>query len=155
MLYVIHIRVQCTISWYVASSAHSHFHYICLCAAAANRYVCNLNPSTSKDQLQRFFSTCGNIRCITIPLDPEVHQPLGHAYVEFSHAAEAEAAAKLTKQQLEGRQITVYPKKTNIRGYDVFQGHTGYSRRGRRGFGRGGFGNTFGRQGAAFPEWGQ
>lgn len=78
---------------------------------------------------------------------------MGHAYIEFSRQDEAQAALKLSKQEFLGRQLYVNPKKTNIRGYDVFQGHVGFSRRGRRGMGRGGLGNTFGRQGAAFPDW--
>lgn len=121
---------------------------ICYC-----RYVSNIHPNTSKDQLQHLFSSCGCIRHVTIPKSSATQQPLGHAYIEFSSPAAAQAAVKLSRQQLQGQQISVHLKQTNIQGYDVFQGHVGFSRRGRRGMG--GTGNSFGRQGAAFPEWGQ
>lgn len=68
-------------------------------ALYAVRYISNLGPSISRDQLSQLFSSCGAIRCITIPRSPQhPQQTLGHAYIEFSSPEEVEAAVKLHRQ---------------------------------------------------------
>ncbi|KAH6613769.1 hypothetical protein B0J18DRAFT_64205 [Chaetomium sp. MPI-SDFR-AT-0129] len=110
-------------------------------------FVGNVDYSTSPEELQAHFQSCGSINRVTILLDKFTGQPKGYAYVEFSEPNLVAQALVLNDSVFKGRNIKVEPKRTNIPGMSARGG-----RGGRGGF-RGGRG-AFGRGGGGFPRGG-
>ncbi|KAL2129504.1 hypothetical protein VTI74DRAFT_7672 [Chaetomium olivicolor] len=104
-------------------------------------FVGNVDYSTSPEELQAHFQSCGSINRVTILLDKFTGQPKGYAYVEFSEPNLVAQALVLNDSVFKGRNIKVEPKRTNIPGMSRGRGRGGF-RGGGRGFygGRGGGG---------------
>eukprot|EP00877_Chromochloris_zofingiensis_P006606 jgi/Chrzof1/2199/Cz11g06040.t1 len=111
-------------------------------------YVGNVEYSATKAELADVFSTCGEIKRITIPAGPS-GRPQGYAYVEFATQDAATSALGLAGVELHSRPLRVSAKKSNIGGYDLFSGKVSARGRGR---GRGRLG--FGSQSIGFPDAG-
>jgi len=128
-------------------------------------FVGNVDYSTSPEELQAHFQSCGSINRVTILLDKFTGQPKGYvlsnminkwrvtnarldryAYVEFSEPQLVAQALVLNDSVFKGRNIKVEPKRTNIPGMSRGRGRGGF-----RGGGRGFFG---GRGGGYFPRGG-
>ncbi|KAK4100026.1 RNA-binding domain-containing protein [Parathielavia hyrcaniae] len=105
-------------------------------------FVGNVDYSTSPEELQAHFQSCGSINRVTILLDKFTGQPKGYAYVEFSEPSLVGQALVLNDSVFKGRPIKVEPKRTNIPGMS-----RGRGRGGPRGGGRGGF---FGGRGGGY-----
>ncbi|KAK4110067.1 RNA-binding domain-containing protein [Canariomyces notabilis] len=106
-------------------------------------FVGNVDYSTSPEELQAHFQSCGSINRVTILLDKFTGQPKGYAYVEFSEPNLVAQALVLNDSVFKGRNIKVEPKRTNVPGMSRGRGRGGF-RGGGRGFyngygGRGGF----------------
>ncbi|KAL2162421.1 hypothetical protein VTH06DRAFT_7334 [Thermothelomyces fergusii] len=103
-------------------------------------FVGNVDYSTSPEELQAHFQSCGSINRVTILLDKFTGQPKGYAYVEFSEPQLVAQALVLNDSVFKGRNIKVEPKRTNIPGMSRGRGRGGF-RGGGRGFygGRGGY----------------
>jgi polyadenylate-binding protein 2 len=93
-------------------------------------FVGNVDYSTSADDLNAFFLSCGSVSRVTIP-DDKQGNPKGYAYVEFLEADSVQHALLLHESDFNGRKIKVAPKRTNQPGYKKQRG-------GRRGRGRAG-----------------
>ncbi|KAK4249739.1 hypothetical protein C7999DRAFT_12500 [Corynascus novoguineensis] len=109
-------------------------------------FVGNVDYSTSPEELQAHFQSCGSINRVTILLDKFTGQPKGYAYVEFSEPQLVAQALVLNDSVFKGRNIKVEPKRTNIPGMSRGRGRGGF-----RGGGRGFFG---GRGGGYYPRGG-
>ncbi|KAK4158645.1 Polyadenylate-binding protein 2 [Cladorrhinum sp. PSN259] len=107
-------------------------------------FVGNVDYSTSPEELQAHFQSCGSINRVTILLDKFTGQPKGYAYVEFSEPNLVAQALVLNDSVFKGRNIKVEPKRTNLPGMTRGRGRGGF-RGGGRGFfgGRGGGGGGF------------
>ncbi|KAJ3019271.1 UNVERIFIED_CONTAM: cytoplasmic RNA-binding protein [Siphonaria sp. JEL0065] len=107
-------------------------------------YVGNVDYSSTPEELQSHFQSCGTINRITILCDKFTGHPKGFAYVEFADAANVETAVSLNESLFKGRLIKVTPKRTNVPSF-MRGGYRG-APRGRvfrgagRGFDRGGYG---------------
>ncbi|KAK4042619.1 Polyadenylate-binding protein 2 [Parachaetomium inaequale] len=109
-------------------------------------FVGNVDYSTSPEELQAHFQSCGSINRVTILLDKFTGQPKGYAYVEFSEPNLVAQALVLNDSVFKGRNIKVEPKRTNIPGMTRGRGRGGFRGGGRGGF-MGGRGGGFGRGG--------
>jgi polyadenylate-binding protein 2 len=88
--------------------------------------------STTPEELQAHFQSCGTINRVTILCDKWTGQPKGFAYIEFAEASLVPNALMLNESAFKGRVLKVISKRTNVPGMN-------YRGRGRgRGF-RGGF----------------
>ncbi|KAJ1654092.1 hypothetical protein IWQ61_005920 [Dispira simplex] len=97
-------------------------------------YVGNVDYSTTPEELQAHFQSCGLINRVTILCNKLTGHPKGYAYVEFADADAITQAVTLSETELHGRAIKVTPKRTNLPGLRSQRG--GF--RGRRPF-RGGY----------------
>lgn len=137
-------------------------------------FVGNVDYTTSPEELQAHFQSCGSINRVTILLDKFTGQPKGYvfppgfpllffwishlmsgftdkrlfryAYVEFSEPNLVAQALVLNDSFFKGRNIKVEPKRTNIPGMTRGRGRGGFRGGGRGGFDRG-RGGGFGRGG--------
>jgi len=123
-----------------------------------NLFVAKLSPSTTGDDLEKLFSTYGEVSSAKIIVDRDTQSSKGYGFVEMPNDEEAEKAiAELNESELDGKEIVV--KQANPQGArparnfnqrrDNFQsrgggGGGGYQRRDdRRGGGGGGGGRKF------------
>jgi polyadenylate-binding protein 2 len=103
-------------------------------------YVGNVDYTTTPEELQSYFSSCGLIQRVTILCDKHTGHPKGFAYVEFNEQSSVQNSLSLHETIWKGRVIQVVPKRTNV---PMFQRGRGRGRRGRgrpfrsRGRGRG------------------
>ncbi|KAK4150712.1 E3 ubiquitin-protein ligase RSP5 [Chaetomidium leptoderma] len=97
-------------------------------------FVGNVDYSTSPEDLQAHFQSCGSINRVTILLDKFTGQPKGYAYVEFSEPNLVAQALVLNDSVFKGRNIKVEPKRTNIPGMTRGRGRGGFRGGGGRGF---------------------
>lgn len=74
-------------------------------------YVGNLNYQITQDELRDFFSPCGEITDVSIPVDRETRRARGFAFVEFKDADAIQAAMGMTGQTLKGRTVNVSEAK--------------------------------------------
>lgn len=74
-------------------------------------YVSNLNYSITKDELRDFFSQCGEVLDISIPVDRDSGRSRGFAFVEFADEQNIQAAMQLAGQELKGRNVNVSEAK--------------------------------------------
>ncbi|ORX54266.1 RNA-binding domain-containing protein [Piromyces finnis] len=108
-------------------------------------YVGNVDYSSTPEELQTLFQSCGTINRITIIHDRFTGHPKGYAYIEFADVQSVQSALIFNELQFKGRPIKVLAKRTNLpgmskRGRGAFRGYRG----GFRGF-RGGARGAYGR----------
>ncbi|KAI9329066.1 RNP domain-containing protein [Obelidium mucronatum] len=70
-------------------------------------YVGNVDYSSTPEELQSHFQSCGTINRITILCDKFTGHPKGFAYVEFADASNVETAVTLNESLFKGRLIKV------------------------------------------------
>ncbi|KAI1008153.1 hypothetical protein K3495_g98 [Podosphaera aphanis] len=97
-------------------------------------FVGNVDYSSSPEEIQAHFQSCGSINRVTILLDKFTGHPKGYAYVEFTEPSFVAQALVLNESVFKGRNLKVVPKRTNIPGMTRGRG------RGRGGRGYGGRG---------------
>lgn len=107
-------------------------------------YVGNVDYTSTPEELQTLFQSCGTINRITIIHDRFTGHPKGYAYIEFADDQSVQKALIFNELQFKGRPIKVLAKRTNL---------PGMSKRGRGAY-RGGFrgfrGGYFGRGKGAY-----
>eukprot|EP00842_Homolaphlyctis_polyrhiza_P000954 jgi/Hompol1/185/HPOL_000787-RA len=81
-------------------------------------YILNVDYSSTPEELQAHFQSCGTINRVTILCDKWTGQPKGFAYLEFADAASVANALVLTDSLFKGRLLKVSPKRTNIHGFN-------------------------------------
>merc|ERR1711939_133764 len=97
-------------------------------ADARSVFVGNVDYSTTAEELQAHFKSCGVIHRVTIQRDHFTSHPKGFAYIEFADSDSATNALVLNETLFKGRQLKVTPKRTNLPGMNKRGG------RGRRRF---------------------
>ncbi|KAJ3340374.1 cytoplasmic RNA-binding protein [Gonapodya sp. JEL0774] len=125
---------------------------------ARSVYIGNVDYSTTPEDLQAFFQSCGTINRVTILCDKFTGHPKGFAYVEFADQNAVAGALMMNETVFKGRVIKVSAKRTNIpgvtlrgrgrgrgaprgfRGAPPFRGGGGY----RGGYGYGGYDDGYG-----------
>ncbi|GAA5987602.1 hypothetical protein JCM11641_005379 [Rhodosporidiobolus odoratus] len=123
---------------------------------ARSIYVGNVDYSSTPEEIQQHFASCGTINRVTILFD-KYTGPKGYAYVEFASSDLVQNAILLDQTMFRGRLLKVSAKRTNVPGQGAargrgrgrggyrggFRGYGGYSPyprgRGGRGRGRGGY----------------
>lgn len=116
-------------------------------------FVGNVDYSSSPEEIQAHFQSCGSINRVTILLDKFTGHPKGYAYVEFTEPSFVAQALVLNESVFKGRNLKVVPKRTNIPGMSRGRGRGGPRGRGYAGRGymprgggyRGGFRGSRGR----------
>ncbi|KAL3901303.1 MAG: hypothetical protein SGCHY_000720 [Lobulomycetales sp.] len=111
-------------------------------ADARSIYIGNVDYSSTPEEVQEHFQSCGTINRVTIVCDKWSGHPKGFAYVEFAEASLVQNALLLNDSVFKGRQLKVTAKRTNIpafqRGRGRGRGRGGFRgrrpRRGRRGY---------------------
>jgi polyadenylate-binding protein 2 len=106
----------------------------------ASVFVGNLDDSTTPEDLQAHFRSCGTVNRITILCDKFTGKPKGFAYVEFVEPEAVELAVGFNETTLKGKQIKVNPKRQNLPKFMLRgrgRGGPGGGFRGARGRGRG------------------
>ncbi|KAJ3162932.1 cytoplasmic RNA-binding protein [Geranomyces variabilis] len=98
-------------------------------------YIGNVDYSSTPEEIQQHFQSCGTINRVTILCDKWTGQPKGYAYVEFADPAIVNNALVLNESLFKGRAIKVVAKRTNIPG--MKGGRGGYRGGGFRGGYRG------------------
>ena len=89
-------------------------------------YVGNLHPTTTKEDLESHFASCGAIKRVAVPV-LSTGEIKGCAYVEFEEPDGLQRAIQLHNTTVKSNTIDVFAKRDTVRDY-----------RGRgRGFGRG------------------
>jgi len=90
-------------------------------------YVGNVDYSTTPEELQQHFHSCGTINRVTILCDKHSGHPKGFAYVEFADKDSVPNALLLNETLFKGRQIKVIVKRTNLPGMVPKPAFRGYS----------------------------
>ncbi|KAJ3332717.1 cytoplasmic RNA-binding protein [Blyttiomyces sp. JEL0837] len=112
---------------------------------ARSIYVGNVDYSSTPEEIQAHFQSCGTINRVTILCDKWTGQPKGFAYVEFADPSVVSNALALNESLFKGRLIKVTAKRTNVPtfmrgGARGGRGRAGYRGGYRGGFDRGGYG---------------
>ena len=81
---------------------------------ALSIFVGNVDYSTTAEQLNAHFGSCGEVVRVTILSDPYTQQPKGYAYVEFENEQSVVNALVLNETEFNGRLIKVCKKRTNL-----------------------------------------
>jgi polyadenylate-binding protein 2 len=76
-------------------------------ADARSIYVGDVDYSTTPEDLQKHFLSCGVIQRVTILCDKFTGHPKGFAYVEFADANSVQIALALNQSLLNNRPIKV------------------------------------------------
>lgn len=87
-------------------------------------YVGNVDYSTTNEELQAFFVSCGVVVRVTI-LNDKWTGPKGYAYVEFKEPESVLNAMILNETPFKGRQLKISPKRTNVPSYILRGGRGG------------------------------
>lgn len=98
-------------------------------------HVSNVDYSSTPEEIQAYFQSCGSISRVTILTDKFSGHPKGYCYIEFVDPASIQNALVLNDSLFKGRVIKVASKRTNIPGLNP----RGRGRGGYRGGFRGGF----------------
>ncbi|KAI9091902.1 RNA recognition motif protein [Phlyctochytrium arcticum] len=107
-------------------------------------YIGNVDYSSTPEEIQAHFQSCGTINRVTILCDKWTGHPKGYAYVEFADPSIVSNALVLNESLFKGRLLKVTAKRTNIPG--AMRGGRGRGRGGFRGFrGGGGYAGYRGR----------
>uniref|UniRef100_A0A1I8A3U2 RRM domain-containing protein n=1 Tax=Steinernema glaseri TaxID=37863 RepID=A0A1I8A3U2_9BILA len=93
-------------------------------ADAKSIYVGNVEYKSTENDLRAHFGGCGTIERISIITDHFSGHPKGYAYVQFSVKEEQQKALALSGSELNGRAITVAPKRTNFRNMGLMRGRS-------------------------------
>ena len=73
-----------------------------------NIFVGNLSFGATEDAVRSMFASYGSVDRVNVVTDRDTGQARGFAFVEMSHAAEADRAiAELNGRELDGRALTV------------------------------------------------
>ncbi|XP_030368335.1 embryonic polyadenylate-binding protein 2 [Strigops habroptila] len=88
-------------------------------------YVGNVDYEATAEELEVYFSSCGEINRVTILCDKFSGHPKGYAYIEFEEKSSMKAAMELDESLFKGRVIKVLPKRTNTSGNSI-TGRGGY-----------------------------
>jgi RNA recognition motif-containing protein len=108
-----------------------------------NLFVAKLSPSTTGDDLEKLFSTFGEVASAKVIIDRETQNSKGYGFVEMPNDEEAEKAiADLNESELDGNQIVV--KQANPQGSRPSRNFN--QRGGGGGFNRGGGGGGYQRR---------
>merc|ERR1719198_395167 len=83
---------------------------------ARSVYVGNVDYSTTPEELQEHFASCGTVNRVTILCD-RGGNPKGYAYIEFAETDAIEPAVLLNESEFKGRQLKVVAKRTNVHGF--------------------------------------
>ena len=103
-------------------------------------YVGNVDYSSTQENLQEFFSQCGSVIRVTIPIDKWSSTPKGFGYVEFKHPDSVVNAMVLNGTEFRGRALKITPKRTNVPSWQLGPSEAWGGGRGRgRGSGRGAY----------------
>ena len=76
-------------------------------------YVGNVDYSTTNEELQAFFASCGPVVRVTI-LNDKWSGPKGYAYVEFKEPESVLNAMILNETPFKSRPLKISPKRTNV-----------------------------------------
>jgi polyadenylate-binding protein 2 len=79
-------------------------------------FIGNVDYSTTPEELQQYFHSCGTINRVTILCD-RYKNPKGFAYIEFTEKDSVANALLLNETLFKGRQLKVSAKRTNVPGY--------------------------------------
>eukprot|EP01088_Endostelium_zonatum_P019994 TRINITY_DN7161_c0_g1_i1.p1 TRINITY_DN7161_c0_g1~~TRINITY_DN7161_c0_g1_i1.p1 ORF type:complete len:237 (+),score=69.47 TRINITY_DN7161_c0_g1_i1:66-776(+) len=79
-------------------------------------YIGNVDYSSTPEELQTLFQSCGLIKRVTILCDKFTGHPKGYAYIEFAEEESVNNAMSLDGSFFHQRQIKVNPKRTNLPG---------------------------------------
>ncbi|XP_073082225.1 embryonic polyadenylate-binding protein 2 [Manis javanica] len=85
-------------------------------AGATGPCLCQVDYGGTAEELEAYFSHCGEVHRVTILCDKFSGRPKGYAYVEFAAQSSAQAAVRLDSSIFRGRVIKVLPKRTNLPG---------------------------------------
>jgi len=88
-------------------------------ADARSVYIGNVDYSTTPEELQQHFHSCGTINRVTILCDKWTGHPKGFAYIEFADKDSVPNAVLLNETLFKGRQLKVMAKRTNVPGLAV------------------------------------
>ncbi|KAI1700521.1 RNA recognition motif domain-containing protein [Ditylenchus destructor] len=73
-------------------------------------YVGNLPYNTTEQDLGAFFSTCGAVTNVRLPIDRETNRPKGFGFCEFADEQGAQnAVSQLNGADFNGRALRVNP----------------------------------------------
>ncbi len=105
-------------------------------------YVGNIAYTVSEHQLRELFSQAGDVKEVTMILDPATQQTRGFSFVEMATPEAAQKAIEmLDNQEFEGRRIKVsIARPREDRGGGGGGGYRGESSGGSRGGRGGGYG---------------
>ncbi|KND05108.1 uncharacterized protein SPPG_00782 [Spizellomyces punctatus DAOM BR117] len=106
-------------------------------------YIGNVDYSSTPEEIQAHFQSCGTINRVTILCDKWTGHPKGYAYVEFADPSIVANALVLNDSLFKGRLIKVSAKRTNLPGMNA-RGR-GRGRGGYRGYRGGGYAGYRGR----------
>ncbi|KAH6835561.1 polyadenylate-binding protein 1 [Perilla frutescens var. hirtella] len=84
-------------------------------------YVGNVDYVCTPEEVQQHFQSCGTVNRVTILTD-KFGQPKGFAYVEFVEVEAVQNALLLNETELNGRQLKVSAKRTNVPGMKQYRG---------------------------------
>eukprot|EP00007_Cunea_sp_BSH-02190019_P006498 CAMPEP_0174240878 /NCGR_PEP_ID=MMETSP0417-20130205/20985_1 /TAXON_ID=242541 /ORGANISM="Mayorella sp, Strain BSH-02190019" /LENGTH=462 /DNA_ID=CAMNT_0015320043 /DNA_START=31 /DNA_END=1419 /DNA_ORIENTATION=+ len=73
-------------------------------------YVCSVPSDMTQFQLREWFSTCGKVLFVSLPLDKATGRVRGFAFVEFETVEAAQKAVETMHRQKEFKKIGVIPK---------------------------------------------
>ncbi|KAI8909705.1 hypothetical protein EDD86DRAFT_206103 [Gorgonomyces haynaldii] len=79
-------------------------------------YVSNVDYSSTPEELQVHFQSCGTINRVTIVCDKFTGHPKGIAYIEFADKSSVDNAVVLNESLFKGRLLQVALKRTNLPG---------------------------------------
>jgi len=82
-------------------------------------YIGNVDYTTTPEELQQHFHSCGTINRVTILCDKWTGHPKGFAYIEFADKDSVPNAVLLNETLFKGRQLKVMSKRTNVPGLAV------------------------------------
>ena len=103
-------------------------------------FVGNVDYTTTPEEVQKHFQSCGIINRITIPCDKFTGHPKAFAYIEFAEVEHVNNAIALNESVFKGRPLKVTAKRTNVpqfqRGRGRGRGRGGSYRGGYRGRGK-------------------
>jgi polyadenylate-binding protein 2 len=85
-------------------------------ADARSIFLGNVDYSTTPEDLEEYFQSCGAINRITIPTDKFTGMSKGFAYIEFKDAEAVNNALLLNGVDFKGRPLKIVGKRTNVPG---------------------------------------
>eukprot|EP01129_Flabellula_baltica_P003114 TRINITY_DN1295_c0_g1_i1.p1 TRINITY_DN1295_c0_g1~~TRINITY_DN1295_c0_g1_i1.p1 ORF type:complete len:147 (-),score=43.13 TRINITY_DN1295_c0_g1_i1:14-454(-) len=93
-------------------------------------FVGNVDFSTTPEELEDLFKSCGAINRVTILVNKFTGKPKGYAYIEFTDKSSVATAVGLHESLFKGRPLKVVPKRSNVPKF--MRRKTSFRRRRRR-----------------------